>query len=55
MTKEEVEDAFGLILDNYDCEEVLEMFDLDPIEAFTYLFYAGLVNEETLRDLSRYD
>ena len=46
LTKRMVEDVISRRLESYSFEEVLEDFDLDPVEVFWMLFKQGYIDHE---------
>ncbi len=47
------EDFLNLYLEDRPFEDLLELFDVSPHEAFEVLISVGLVNEETLKEIVR--
>lgn len=52
MKKTKIEDVISLALDEVSFEEILEQFDVTPIQAFLVLYNSGLIDEEILEGLS---
>ena len=46
--KTRIEEFIERYLEDYTFEEILEMFDVTPVEAFEVLFDEGLIDEELL-------
>lgn len=46
----EMEDSFEHILVDNSLDDVLEWFDLTPVEALVLLFGSGHIDEELLKD-----
>ncbi len=46
MMKTEIEDFILNELQERSMEEILEFFDIDPLDVFTMLFDQGLIDEE---------
>lgn len=49
--KSTVEEFLDKYLEDFTFEEILEMFDVTPLEAFETLFEEGLIDEELLMEL----
>lgn len=45
-----LEDFVEGFLDDYSFEELLEEFDLHPVEVFTHLYFSGLIDTELLEN-----
>jgi hypothetical protein len=52
ITKSKLETFLDARLEDYAFEEVLEEFDITPLEAFVVLFDSGLIDEELLEELT---
>lgn len=48
MKKNKLEDYVASALDEISFEELLEKYDLTPIEVFTFLYDNGHIDEDTL-------
>lgn len=51
ITQEMIENSFNDLNTDMTFEDILEMFDLTPLEVFTFLFYSGKIDEEILENL----
>ena len=51
LTKRMIEDVVARQLENKTFEEVLEDFDLDPVEVFWTLFKLGHIDQELMERL----
>lgn len=48
-----IEDFLDLYLEDNTLEDLLEHFNVTPIEAFQTLFDSGLIDEELLKEIAR--
>lgn len=48
MDRNIIEDYFRIRLETESLEDILESFDLDPLETLLDLFDRGLINEESI-------
>ena len=52
MKKTKIEDVVSLALEELSFEDILEQFDISPVQAFLVLYNAGLIDEDILEGLS---
>lgn len=45
MTRKQIEDYFELLLETEDLEDILERYNITPIDALMELFDNGLIDE----------
>lgn len=45
MTREQIEDYFEMLLESEDLEDILERYNITPIDALMELFDNGLIDE----------
>lgn len=50
LTTKMIEQIVRSKLEDHSLEEILELFDIDPLEAFMILFNNGHIDEELLED-----
>lgn len=53
IEKDWVEDFVDLYLENNTLEDLLEQFNITPLEAIQCMFDSGLLDEELLKELAR--
>lgn len=47
----DIEDWVSMYLEDYSLEDLLEMFDITPEQAFLKLFEAGLIDQDLMERL----
>lgn len=50
LTKKMIEQIITSKLEEYSLEEILQVFDIDPVDAFMILFNNGHIDEELLEN-----